>query len=275
MTLGTDLQLCPQLTGNLADRPGAARLHRLEEHGIHHLQRRHQALRQRASTPPGHPRRQRRDRRRRIRRHRRTLGLRQVARCCAWWPGSRRSPAGEISIGGRVVNDIEPAERDIAMVFQNYALYPHMSVFDNMAYGLKIAKVPMAEIKTRVDKAAAHPRTRRAAGAQAARVVRRPAPARGHGPRHRAPAAGLPVRRAAVQPGRQAARPDPARDPEAAPRTGHHLAVRHPRPGRGHDAGAAHDRDECRRAWNSSARPRRSITGRPPPSSPASSARRR
>jgi len=54
----------------------------------------------------------------------------------------------------RVVNDVEPADRDIAMVFQNYALYPHMSVFDNMAYGLKIAKVPLAEIKTRVDKAA-------------------------------------------------------------------------------------------------------------------------
>jgi len=61
---------------------------------------------------------------------------------------------GEISIGERVVNDLEPAERDIAMVFQNYALYPHMSVFDNMAYGLKIAKVPVAEIKARVDKAA-------------------------------------------------------------------------------------------------------------------------
>ena len=61
---------------------------------------------------------------------------------------------GDISIGSRVVNDLEPAERDIAMVFQNYALYPHMSVFDNMAYGLKIAKVPVDEIKTRVDKAA-------------------------------------------------------------------------------------------------------------------------
>ena len=61
---------------------------------------------------------------------------------------------GSISIGGRVVNDLEPAERDIAMVFQNYALYPHMSVFDNMAYGLKIAKVPSDDIKTRVDKAA-------------------------------------------------------------------------------------------------------------------------
>ena len=61
---------------------------------------------------------------------------------------------GEISIGERVVNQLEPSERDIAMVFQNYALYPHMSVFDNMAYGLKIAKLPPAEIKARVDKAA-------------------------------------------------------------------------------------------------------------------------
>jgi sn-glycerol 3-phosphate transport system ATP-binding protein len=61
---------------------------------------------------------------------------------------------GTIAIGDRVVNELEPAERDIAMVFQNYALYPHMSVFDNMAYGLKIAKRPIEEIKTRVDKAA-------------------------------------------------------------------------------------------------------------------------
>jgi sn-glycerol 3-phosphate transport system ATP-binding protein len=61
---------------------------------------------------------------------------------------------GEISIGGRVVNDVEPADRDIAMVFQNYALYPHMSVYDNMAYGLKIAGQPKAEIETRVQKAA-------------------------------------------------------------------------------------------------------------------------
>jgi len=61
---------------------------------------------------------------------------------------------GEILISNRVVNDLEPSERDIAMVFQNYALYPHMSVFENMAYGLKIAKLPLAEIKTRVDAAA-------------------------------------------------------------------------------------------------------------------------
>ncbi|HEX5785496.1 MAG TPA: sn-glycerol-3-phosphate import ATP-binding protein UgpC [Burkholderiaceae bacterium] len=63
--------------------------------------------------------------------------------------------SGDIAIGPRVVNTLEPAERDIAMVFQNYALYPHMSVFDNMAYGLKIRKTPVEEIKRRVDKAAA------------------------------------------------------------------------------------------------------------------------
>jgi sn-glycerol 3-phosphate transport system ATP-binding protein len=69
--------------------------------------------------------------------------------------GLEEVSAGEILIGNRVVNDLEPSKRDIAMVFQNYALYPHMSVFDNMAYGLKIAGVPKAEIQTRVDKAAA------------------------------------------------------------------------------------------------------------------------
>jgi sn-glycerol 3-phosphate transport system ATP-binding protein len=62
---------------------------------------------------------------------------------------------GEIAIGGRVVNDLEPAERDIAMVFQNYALYPHMSVYNNMAYGLKIRRMPKAEIEERVQRAAA------------------------------------------------------------------------------------------------------------------------
>ena len=68
--------------------------------------------------------------------------------------GLEEISGGDIAIGGRVVNNLEPAERDIAMVFQNYALYPHMTVFDNMAYGLKIAKVPKDEIKVRVDKAA-------------------------------------------------------------------------------------------------------------------------
>jgi sn-glycerol 3-phosphate transport system ATP-binding protein len=68
--------------------------------------------------------------------------------------GLEEISGGEIAIGNRVVNDVEPAARDIAMVFQNYALYPHMSVYDNMAYGLKIAKVPAEQIRARVDKAA-------------------------------------------------------------------------------------------------------------------------
>ncbi|GAB5467316.1 MAG: sn-glycerol-3-phosphate import ATP-binding protein UgpC [Rhodospirillales bacterium] len=61
---------------------------------------------------------------------------------------------GQISIGSRVVNDLEPKDRDVAMVFQNYALYPHMSVRQNMGYGLKLAGVPKPEIATRVQQAA-------------------------------------------------------------------------------------------------------------------------
>ena len=61
---------------------------------------------------------------------------------------------GNILIDNKKVNELEPMERNIAMVFQNYALYPHMTVFGNMAYGLKIAKVPKEEIESRVQKAA-------------------------------------------------------------------------------------------------------------------------
>ena len=61
---------------------------------------------------------------------------------------------GEVKIDSRIVNDLEPKDRDIAMVFQNYALYPHMTVFDNMAYGLRIRGMSKDEIRTRVDKAA-------------------------------------------------------------------------------------------------------------------------
>jgi multiple sugar transport system ATP-binding protein len=62
--------------------------------------------------------------------------------------------SGELRIGGRIVNDVEPKDRDIAMVFQNYALYPHMSVYDNIGFALKLAKVPTKEIDARVRKAA-------------------------------------------------------------------------------------------------------------------------
>ena len=68
--------------------------------------------------------------------------------------GLEEITGGEIWIGGDVVNDVPPRDRDIAMVFQNYALYPHMSVYDNMAFGLKLRKFPKDEIKRRVDDAA-------------------------------------------------------------------------------------------------------------------------
>jgi multiple sugar transport system ATP-binding protein len=63
--------------------------------------------------------------------------------------------SGELRIGDRVVNDVEPKDRDIAMVFQNYALYPHMTVYDNIGFALKLARVPRPEIDSRVRKAAA------------------------------------------------------------------------------------------------------------------------
>ena len=68
--------------------------------------------------------------------------------------GLEEISSGELYIGDRLVNDVAPKDRDIAMVFQNYALYPHMTVFDNMAFGLKLRKTPKAEIKQRVEEAA-------------------------------------------------------------------------------------------------------------------------
>ena len=68
--------------------------------------------------------------------------------------GLEKITSGEISIGNKIVNDLEPADRDIAMVFQNYALYPHMTVRQNMGYGLKIRKIEKQEIEHRVHEAA-------------------------------------------------------------------------------------------------------------------------
>src|ERR1700686_4815979 len=68
--------------------------------------------------------------------------------------GLEEVTSGDIVIGGDVVNDVPPKDRDIAMVFQNYALYPHMTVFENMSFGLKLRRIPKPEIKARVEKAA-------------------------------------------------------------------------------------------------------------------------
>ena len=77
----------------------------------------------------------------------RPLPLRMLA-------GLEEISAGEVRIGGAVVNDLPPSERDVAMVFQNYALYPHMSVRHNMGFALKLAKVDKAEINRRVEEVA-------------------------------------------------------------------------------------------------------------------------
>src|SRR5918999_5536125 len=68
--------------------------------------------------------------------------------------GLEEATSGEIFIGGDLVNDVPPKDRDIAMVFQNYALYPHMTVFENMSFGLRLKRFPKSEIKTRVESAA-------------------------------------------------------------------------------------------------------------------------
>jgi multiple sugar transport system ATP-binding protein len=78
-------------------------------------------------------------------------GKTTALRCLA---GLEEITSGQIKIADRVVNDVAPKDRDIAMVFQSYALYPHLSVFDNMAFGLKLRKVPKEEIKRRVGEAA-------------------------------------------------------------------------------------------------------------------------
>ena len=120
-----------------------------------------------------------------------TTALRMVA-------GLEDITSGVLRIGGKVANDETPKERDIAMVFQNYALYPHMTVADNIGFALKLRKLPKAEIEGKVEERGRHPRADRLPRPQARPALRRPAPAGGHGPRDRARALGVPDGRAAV-----------------------------------------------------------------------------
>ena len=155
---------------------------------------------------------------------------------------------GKIFIGDRDVTHVAPKDRDIAMVFQNYALYPHMTVADNMAFALKMAKVPAEEREKRVAGRRQDPRPDRVPRAQAQGALRWSASARRHGPRDRPQPAGVLHGRAAVQPGRQDARADAHRHRQAAVRPGRHHRLRDPRPGRGHDDGRPRRGDEPRRA---------------------------
>ncbi len=159
-----------------------------------------------------------------------TTALRMVA-------GLEEITEGELRIGERVVNHTPSRDRDIAMVFQSYALYPHLSVYENIAFGLRLKKVPKDEIDKRVRDAARILDLDEWLDAQAAQPLRRPAPACRDGPRDRAPAGRLPDGRAALEPRREAARADARGDraPAAGPRRHHDL--RHARPGRGDDDG--------------------------------------
>ena len=173
------------------------------------------------------------------------------------------------------VNDVPPKDRDIAMVFQNYALYPHMIVYDNMAFGLKLRKLPKAEIDQRVRQAADILGLDRRAGPQAEGALRRAAAARGRGPRHRAqpqvflfdePLSNLDaklrvqMRTEISKLHRELERDDDLRDA---------------RPGGGDDDGRPHRGDEGRHRAADRTAAATSTTTRPTSSSPASSAARR
>ena len=148
--------------------------------------------------------------------------------------------SGTVSIDGQVVNHVPAKARDIAMVFQSYALYPHMTVYDNLAFGLRRRDIEQAEIARRVHAAAGKLRIDRAAAAQAPRAFRRAAAARGGRPRDRARSQGVPVRRAAVESGRRAARQHAQRADQAAAGDRDDVDLRDPRSGRGDDDGRSH-----------------------------------
>jgi lactose/L-arabinose transport system ATP-binding protein len=109
--------------------------------------------------------------------------------------GLEETTEGRIAIGGRDVTHMDPAERGVAMVFQTYALYPHMTVAENMGFGLKMTGHPKAEIEAKVARGVAEgPEARRLPRPQAQGAVGRPAPARRDRAGHRAGARGVPLR---------------------------------------------------------------------------------
>ena len=169
-----------------------------------------------------------------------TTALRMLA-------GLEEITGGEIRIGDRVVNDVDSRDRDVAMVFQNYALYPHMTVFDNIAFGLRARRVAREgdQAAGRADQPGA--RARRPARAQAAAVVGWATPARCDGPRDRPRAEGVPDGRAALEPGCPPARADARRGRPDPARARRDDDLRHPRPGRGDDDGRPRGRDPRRR----------------------------
>ena len=150
--------------------------------------------------------------------------------------------AGRILIGDRDVTDLPPRKRGIAMVFQSYAVFPHLTVFENIAFGLRMQKRPNAEVKRRVEQRGQPAAARAVPRPLPGPVVRRTTPTRRGRARHRH-GAGRPAHgRAAVEPRRAAPPAVPRRAQKASQRGQDHDRVRHPRPGRGAQPGRSHRR---------------------------------
>ena len=193
--------------------------------------------------------------------------------CLMMLAGFETATHGEIRLAGRPINNIPPHKRGIGMVFQNYALFPHMTVGENLAFPLQVRKLPKAD-----DRRQGRARPRHGADGPLRRpppgaALRRPAAAHrarpGAGLRARARADGRAARRA-----RQAApRAHAVRDQAPARAARRHRGLRHPRPVRGADHVRPDRRLQRRQDPAARARPRTSTSGRRTPSSPSSSAR--
>ncbi len=157
--------------------------------------------------------------------------------CCAWSRGWKKRPRGRSTSAPGMSRAIDPSERGVAMVFQTYALYPHMTVEENMGFGLRMNGVPKAEIKAKVGEASRISATGPVPETQAQGPVGRPAATGCHRSRDRARTGGVPVRRAVVEPRRRTAGRDAGRDRPPAQRNRRHDDLCDPRSGRGDDAG--------------------------------------
>ena len=160
--------------------------------------------------------------------------------------GLDKPSAGEIRIGGKRVNDLPPRARGIAMVFQNYAVFPHLTVFENIAFGLRMKKLPEAEIRGEGEALGGADAHRATAQALFRPAFRRPAPARRGRPGARHGAGGAAHGRAALQPRRASAPGDARRAEGRSPGEPHDHHLRHPRSGGGDEPRRPHRRHAWR-----------------------------
>ena len=170
-------------------------------------------------------------------------------RRCGWWPGSRRPTSGTITLAGQDITYAKPYRRPVNTVFQNYALFPHLDIFENVAFGLRRRK--SGDVDKQVREMLELVELEQPGPQEAGPALRRPAAAGRAGPGADQQARGAAARRAARRARPQAApRRCRSRSSGSRPRSGLHLHPRHPRPGGGHDHGR-HGRGDERRASSS------------------------